>query len=149
MRRRRGRGPVIVPVIPSKRRQASVRRGHVVRVDAHEQYVGVGVEDGLGAVAVMYVPIEDENTLYLTRIPCVCRRTDGLTHHTSRCDGHIVEDTEARRCGCAAVMPWWTQDAEGVRYITAKDTFTNVDNATSSQSRSDSRFGSRIRVGVE
>jgi hypothetical protein len=70
-------------------------------VDACVDHLVRGLEDLLGAVAVVYVPVEDQDALGAGG-----KRVSGR-------DGDVVEQAEAHRPVALGVVPGWTKPAEG------------------------------------
>jgi hypothetical protein len=79
-------------------------------VDGDEQHAGIGLEDRLGPVAVVHVPVDDEDPLRPVRVARAARR-----------HGHVVEQAEAHRLVGGGVVAGRAHGGEGVARLAAQD----------------------------
>jgi hypothetical protein len=91
---------------------------------AEEEDAGILVEDVLGAVAVVHVPIGDEHAFDAVDFAGVARG-----------DGCVVEDAEAHAAGGGGVMAGGTDGGEGVADAAAHDGVNTGEGSAGCQGR--------------
>ena len=83
-------------------------------MEAHIKHFFGVIEDVLGAVAVVNVPVEDQHFF-------------ALVDSMLRCNGHVVEEAEARDGVGVSVVAWWAHYAVtsfvGTRTLLVREDF--------------------------
>ena len=77
---------------------------------AEEQHGAIGIKNVLRAVAVVYVPVRDQNAF---RPVGALRMAGG--------DRHAIKEAEAHTARGAGVVPGWANDAECVAHLPGED----------------------------
>ena len=79
----------------------------------------VRIEDILRSIAVVHVPIHDQNS----------RETE-LFNRVSRRDGNVVKETESHRRRVESMMSWGTNQAEGTPIFSANHLLDGLDSSS-------------------
>ena len=99
---------------------------------------GVFVERVLGPVAVVQVPVHDEDPLH----PVDLDRMHGP-------DGDVVEDAEPRRAACLGMVARRPHEGKGVAQVALDDAVHTVEEAAHGQLGHLVGLGGGLRVGIE